>query len=56
MKKQKSIALHIKNCDKKDQENLFKNSTPTPFFHKCYKSINESCMHSLRLTFNIGSV
>lgn len=31
MKKQKSIALHIKNCDKKDQENLFKNSTPTPF-------------------------
>lgn len=28
MKKQKSIALHIKNCDKKDPENLFKNSTP----------------------------
>lgn len=50
MKKQKSIALHIKNCDKKDPENLFKNSTPPLFFQKCYKSINESCMHSLRLT------
>lgn len=56
MKKQKSIALHIKNCDKKDPENLFKNSTPPLFFQKCYKSINELCMHSLRLTFNIGSV
>lgn len=33
MKKQKSIALHIKNCDKKDPENFLK-TPPHPFSSK----------------------